>query len=415
MAKNVIFLVHGVGVHPAGWSNADDGPIKALSDAAEYYPGFSEQDPLSAAVEFVEIRYDDIFDDIRTRWAELAQSLNGKGLGIATPPILDSITEVLAQADGDSVIATHVLDVGMYVGFRLVQRLVQLRVASEMMKTIADHAAEDEGSRHYSVIAHSLGTTVAHDSIQRMATAGWLSDAEKLSGALADGGFTTDDLQRVVKRYGKNPFAPSNFKFDCLFQIANTSRLLSQTKPAYDSSVRPRFSSGPRNNAVHRFFNVDHVLDPIGKFRKHRAKEAWPRAASKATAMDLFDIDHIHDINVHGFAHYLFHPALHSRILTAAAPTRFKFPDFQTARARVADGGDFPRFAGKYVDDDLQDNVEAVLSTLSPNTLDKLPEWIEPKVRDYLGGIQISGTVMGWLKAVVGLNAALEELKESLS
>lgn len=415
MAKNVIFLVHGIGVHPEGWSKADDGPIRALSDAAEYYPGFSEQEPLSAAVEFVEIRYDDIFDDIRTRWAELANNLNGAGLPMATPPILDSITGALAQADGDSVIATHVLDVGMYVGFRLVQRLVQLRVASEMMKTIADHAGEDEGSRHYSVIAHSLGTTVAHDAIQRMATAGWLSDAEKLGDALADGNFSTDDLQRAVKRYGKNPFSPGNFKFDCLFQVANTSRLLSQTKPAYESSVRPRFSSGPRHNAVRRFFNVDHVLDPIGKFRKHRAKEAWPRAASKATAIDLFDIDHIHDINVHGFAHYLSHPALHSQILMAAAPTRFKFPDFQAAKKRLVEGGDFPRFTGKYVDDDMQDNVEAVLSALSPNTLDKLPSWIEPNVRDYLSGIPVSATVMGWLKTVVGLNAALDELKGSLS
>ena len=111
MAKNVIFLVHGIGVHAEGWSSADDGPVKALSKIAEYYPGFSEQEPLSGAIEFVEIRYDDIFDGIRTQWAQLAESLNGGSLPIATPAILQQITGIIAQAGGNSAIATHVLDV----------------------------------------------------------------------------------------------------------------------------------------------------------------------------------------------------------------------------------------------------------------------------------------------------------------
>ena len=64
MAKNVVFLIHGIGTHPEGWSQADDGPVKALSKAAEYYSDFSEQEPISGAIEFVEIRYDDIFDGV---------------------------------------------------------------------------------------------------------------------------------------------------------------------------------------------------------------------------------------------------------------------------------------------------------------------------------------------------------------
>lgn len=415
MAKNVVFLIHGVGVHPEGWSQAEDGPVVALSKAAEYYPGFSAQEPLSGAIEFVEIRYDDIFDAIRTRWARLAESLNAGSLPVATPEILGKITGAIAQAGGDSPIATHVLDVGLYVGFRIVQRLVQLRVASIMMNTIADHADEPEGSRNYFIVAHSLGTTVAHDAIQRMATTGWLAEADKVRELIEGSGVEIGDFERSVARYGKNPFAPGNFKFDGLFQIANTSRLLSQTKPAYESSVRPMFSSGPLNNAVRRFYNADHVLDPIGKFRKHRAKEAWPIAASNFTAVDLFDIDHIHDINVHGFSHYLVHPSVHAPLLFSAAPTRFKIADYQAAMARVADGGDFPRFGSRFLDEDFRDNVESALSKLSPNTLDQLPDSIKPKVLEYLGGVEVPGEIMDWLKTLVGLNNVLEELKEQSS
>lgn len=413
--KNVVFLIHGIGAHPEGWSEAEDGPIAAITKAAEYYPGFNANEPLTGAIEFVEIRYDDIFDNIRHQWAKLADGLSAGALPNATPNILHSITGVISHGGGDSFVATHVLDVGLYVSFRIVQRLVQLRVASKMMNTIADHAQEPEGSRNYFVVAHSLGTTIAHDAIQRMATTGWLTEADKVSGLIENSGFSIESFHRAVDRYGKNPFAPGNFKFDGIFQLCNTSRLLSQTKPAYESSVRPMFSSGPKNNAVRKFYNAEHVLDPIGKFKKHRAKEAWPVAASNFTATDLFDIDHLHSGNVHGFAHYMTHPAVHARLLFLAAPTRFTTADFQTALARIPDGGDFPRFSSRFLDENLRDSIEAQLSALSPNTLDQLPDFIEPQVRAFLGGIQVPNNVMDWLKTALGLKTVLDGVQEQFA
>jgi hypothetical protein len=415
MAKSIVFLVHGIGIHEEGWVQDQAGPVQALTKAAEHYSGFGPNEPLTDAVEFVEIRYDDIFDGIRQRWAALAEGLGASSLPGRTPELLQQVGSAIVQGGGGSVVATHVLDVGLYTGFRIVQRLVQLKVAALMMSKISGCLQEPEGSRSFVVVAHSFGTTVAHDAIQRMATSGWLADADRVRGLLQDSGLTLETFQHAVDRYGPNPFAPGNFKFDAIFQISNTSRLFSRTKPAYDSSVRPMFSGGPMNNAVRRFYNADHVLDPAGKIRKHRAKEAWPVSATNFTAVDLFDIDHIHDINVHDLGHYLSHPLVHAHLLFAAAPTRFKLADFQQAMGRVAEGGDFPRFGSKFLDEDLRNDIEGLLSALSPNTLDRLPDAIEPQVRTFLGGIDVPGNVMNWLKTAVGLKGVLDELKGRLT
>lgn len=36
MAKNVVFLIHGAGVHAGGWNRAEVGPVVALGKTAEH-------------------------------------------------------------------------------------------------------------------------------------------------------------------------------------------------------------------------------------------------------------------------------------------------------------------------------------------------------------------------------------------
>lgn len=367
MAKNVVFLVHGMGRHGAGWIAADGGPAATLSKVAEQYPAFPASNPLTNAIDFIEIRYDDIFDKILGQWAQLSQSL--ANLPEATPSAIRGVSAKLAGIDKpDNWFATHALDVAFYVGFKLVRRLVQLRVASQMMKAIADRGTTEDCS--FGLIAHSLGTAIAHDAIHRMGTTAWLRSTDQALASLNAQGVgdsvTTADIDAAKALYGEKVFAPGKFKFEAIFMMSNTSVLLHQEgENPFESIVRPRFSGGgPLSNACLEFVNIDHAFDPIGKVKRFRAEEAWTISASRGTAKDVFNVEHIHDANVHGLDHYLIHPEVHSRILRAMVPHRFSAEEARLARARAQPGGDFFRWGDKYQDEDLQEQALTALEAL---------------------------------------------------
>lgn len=365
MAKNVIFLVHGVGRHEEGWTTGENGPVSTLVDAANYYNGFSEQSPLTDSVEFIEIRYDDIFDKILSRWAELVDSLGN--LPEATPQAISEVRDKIAgQVNPDNWFAGQAMDVAFYTGFKLVRRLVQLRVATKIMKTVSDYSGEED--RKYGLIAHSLGTTVAHDAIHRMGTTAWLANTESALEALnaVDEGteaINIEQLKQGIKRYGRKPFAPGKFKFDAIYMISNTSKLLHRDTPSpKDSIVRPSFSKDEsvQKNACLRFFNIDHVLDPVSKISRFCSEEVWRRSASKKNAKDIFNVKHVHNANVHSLTHYLNHPLVHREIFSTFVPHRFTFDDFIKAKLRLSAGGDFPKWGEKYLDEDKQDKLEKI-------------------------------------------------------
>lgn len=371
MAKNTVFIIHGMGVHKPGWTADESGPIPVLARVANQYSGFSDQAPLSDVVEFKEISYNDVFTKILARWEELADEIKGK-LPEATPSAIKDITEKLAAVnEPDNWFSTHALDVVFYWGFPLIRRLVQLRVATKMMKTISQHAPRASGEdRKYILIAHSLGTTIAHDSIHKMAKTSWLGNEELSLAAVnamdPDDQVSAADLEAAISRFGIHPFGPGLFKFDAIYMISNTSRLLQKAaSSAYQSVVKPMFSAGgPTANSCRRLINVDHFLDPVSKIRRHRAEEAWPNAARFGTAKDMFDIRHIHDVNVHALEHYLIHPRVHGDILFEIAPTRFSNDDYRNAIARLESGGDFPTWGDDLLDEDLQDEIVAELEKL---------------------------------------------------
>ncbi|MDI9244724.1 hypothetical protein [Marinobacter sp. CHS3-4] len=368
MAKNVVFVIHGVGAHQEGWATADDGPVSTLVEAANAYPGFSEQDPLTNSLEFVEIRYDDIFDRVLGRWQGLAEGL--ADMPGASPQAIAQVRDAIIEYGDttESFFTSHGMDVVFYAGFALVRRLVQLTVATKIMKTVAEQGTKD---RRYAVLAHSLGTAVAHDAIHRMASTQWLSRYVK-SGArvlpeladLPDDPSAVDDL---LKRYKSNPFGPGKFTFDGIFMLANTSALLHGDTPSPERSlVRPRLAQpDPEQYMCSHFFNIDHKLDPIGKVKRFRAEEAWPTPAMFGLATDLFSIDHIHDVNVHGFSHYLAHPLVHRELFRLMVKHRFSDEDYVHAQERTRPGGDFPQLGDAYRDEDRQEELVGKLEGIA--------------------------------------------------
>jgi hypothetical protein len=369
MPKNVIFLVHGMGKHPEGWSGAKDGPVAALVEAAKAYPGFSDADPLSNSVEFVEIAYDDLFDRIVTQWQTLAADL--RAVSAFAPAQLAALTDAIAGLDpAQNWYASHALDVILYRGFAPVRRIVQLRVALQIMRTIADLGT---AGRRFGVIAHSLGTTVAHDALHRLTQAKWFQPAQRdllaaISGS--DAATLEADIARYRERYSGNPFGVGTLEFSAIVMLANTSRLLHEgdvPDPA-KSNVRPPLAEpDPQRFICRRFVNARHVLDPVGQVKAFRSEAEWPAAAARGLTRDVFGLKHVHDVNVHGFCHYLCHPLVHREIFLRLVPERFDGAGYQMAGQRVTGDGDFPQWGEKYRDEDQQDAILAKLGPLGSN------------------------------------------------
>jgi len=304
MTKNVIFFVHGVGRHADGWARAPGGPIHALKQAANQYACFQGLD-LEDLLDMVEIRYDDIFDAHLKQWAELADELK---LSPASSAAFNRVSELLRRVDDDdNLFAQYGGDVILYTAFKLIARRVRLKVNGVISQKVTEAL---NASRHqpgpdpeFSIVGHSLGTTIVHDSLQQLAMNDWLpqDDAELQQSGLDDK--QRAQLGQLMQNPGNNPYAVGNFKWDGVFMVSNTSRLLHQTSDdPYKSLVQP-------GRAIRYFFNIDHELDPVSKVKRFRVPTSWNR--SRAVTVE---VDHVHEVNIHGYAHYLKRPAVHRLI-----------------------------------------------------------------------------------------------------
>jgi hypothetical protein len=155
----VAIRVHGVGNdagEPPGGADSKTWAadhIRLLTDACAAFPGVTASD---VAIESV--LYDDVFRAHALTRQALAEQFAG------TP--LESFTSWM-KAAGDGGFAWGSLrDVAQYRLLKPVRQHVTTSVASQLANIIKKHGLE----QHYSIVAHSLGTAVAHDSLQALAT-----------------------------------------------------------------------------------------------------------------------------------------------------------------------------------------------------------------------------------------------------
>ena len=288
---NVLFLLHGVGRHAKGWSR---DPVAALQAAMRLYPEcFERGKSLDQYLTVVEIKYDDIFDTVLDRWAELAAAL-------PTPSgafnWTRKVTQLLAKAgDERNLFARYGGDVLLYCGFALVARAARLRINSLIASTIAE---KSEGKPpKFALAAHSLGTAVAQDALYQLATGRWVSDDEQLTAdenfvpALAS---TAPPRELAVNLHG-------------LFLVSDTSPVLHQC--GYYSELE-------RNGVYdcHAVWSMNHKLDPISSVGGAFQPGPW-----RPDRKDV-RVKHFHSENIHDFAHYLAHPAVHSEIFRLLIP-----------------------------------------------------------------------------------------------
>lgn len=275
---DVVFLVHGMGHHPANW-HAD-----AETKLRELYARYTRLSriPFDERFRIVPIQYDDVFRRLVRDWQQNAAALGpvADNLGAAAVENLVGWLRNASTADNNFV-WTHAADVLMYRLFFSVRQEIKTSVAGAIAREIDALPA----SASWSIIAHSLGSAVVHDSLDMLWT-----------GRKEDGTPTG--------------FQPRQEQALLVAMISNVCRVLQTNPKAYDGTVKPG-RAGQKGRGCLNYLSCRHKLDPFCIPKMFRPNE-WPDPDSAERGVYRYvEIDHIHQVNVHDFNHYLDNPNVH--------------------------------------------------------------------------------------------------------
>jgi hypothetical protein len=275
-----------MGKHDDDWA---DLPIQKLE---ELYNSFDRDPPLltrktfQERIQTVPLRYDNVFRETLQEWADNNETLGQHADGLGA----DVITRLTGWLDNDDLTTfawTHAADVLLYRGSSLMRERVKVHVANQLATAIHDAIQADDS---WSVLAHSLGTSVLMDSLHALFT-------HEFPGL--PGGFN-----------------PQNAQANLVMMVANVSRVLQTTPAAYDSTVKPGVP-GAADRGCQLYLNAAHSLDPF-LVPKPFDPERWPDQDPVPNALyKRIGLSHIHQANVHDLEHYLEHPALHIPLFRA--------------------------------------------------------------------------------------------------
>jgi pimeloyl-ACP methyl ester carboxylesterase len=275
----VILLVHGMGVHGSDWAK---DAIAGLTKAAKTYQldGKLGATIKKGAVAIKTVEYDSQFTQILGRWGNDSRTLADyiAANSLAVPANLISW---LNNADNteNNFLWSHVIDVILYRFFSEITTSVRVHVMQQIAQAWKD-ALDIDSTARVTIVAHSLGTSVAHDSLALLSTKppqgcdGFLAGDRRLAG---------------------------------IFMVANVSRELETLPQVYDSTIAPPSVRGS-NAYTAELFNVHHELDPFTAPRPF--KPAWG-------GNDYSDITTtaIREFNTHSFERYIDDPRFHVPLL----------------------------------------------------------------------------------------------------
>ena len=279
-SKHKIFFVHGVGDDAGKWSTRIREDFEKLFDSYPRPPGGQ---PFAAMFETHEVLYNDLFDAWRQRIAQDA----GKALkelaagGLPNETIL-RLFQAGQAAGGGGFFRTHALDVLQYRFLELIDMPVRVAVDKAIKSELPNN--EFGVPVGWSVIAHSLGTSVVHDMLHQV-----------FNPASAEENATLFQPRAVL-------------------MLANVSQLLHNPKvlgagvDAYKSFVRPRARTS--DGACRYLLSAANRLDPIAFAGDYDPPADW-RAQAGDRFLDLEFTAFPKSRNVHGYAEYLAHPAVH--------------------------------------------------------------------------------------------------------
>lgn len=279
-----LFVIHGMGVFDDTWSKPVE---KQLGDIYKQYDGLSSV-PQKTRFTIHPIRYDDILSDLVKKWQTDATAISKLSEGVSAAKA-DALVGWLKTA-GEGFPWTHAADVLLYRCFSDVREAVVVTVANQMLKVINADLKKDQDVR-WGVLAHSLGTAVAHDALHAL--------------------WTTQFGPGVA-------ISPADVKAAFVVMVANVSRALETDADVLTSTVQPGKASNATRGCLN-FVTARHALDPFTIPRMFDPEE-WPDAETvQQGRYRSIRVNHFRDRNIHGLKHYLSHPAVHiplMRLLT---------------------------------------------------------------------------------------------------
>ena len=285
MSKHTLFLVHGMGIHKdAAWS---DETWKKIVECSERYPHFKSVKKLEDYAEPYPVGYDDLMRGTLARWNRQATEFGDfmRGNELQAADSLDWLAGFTGTEAG--FLSSHVADVIIYRFFKQASAQIRSQVQLKIFERVKA-GKEVDVDASFSLMSHSLGTSVTHDALAEMAFAPTI-------GA------------------HPNTFDVKNFQFKSLHLLANVSRLLQTTVKAYKSPVRPG-SNGSTKRYCDKMYCHRHELDPIIK-PKPFAPVAW------GANFTMTNLRHYRAWNVHGWLHYLDHPEVHIPLIRSISKT----------------------------------------------------------------------------------------------
>lgn len=278
---NRLFLIHGMGKHEEGWHEA---VVEVLREVYGRYR-VSKFVSFDDRFKIVPLGYDDVLRDLLAMWKGGGEEVGVLAEGVQAEQV-ESLVGWLREVDPDELTWSHAADVLFYRLFFDVRQTVRTTVARKIAEEISDLKANET----WSMIAHSLGTAVAHDALDTLWT-----------GQLPGDGAGTG-------------LSAAQNKAQLVMMVANVSRVLETSPDVYESTVRPGDANDPASGCFH-YLSTRHSLDPFTIPRRFDPVN-WPSPDSIEQGRYLpLRVWHLHDANVHGFEHYLINPMVHVPML----------------------------------------------------------------------------------------------------
>jgi len=275
MSKPIVLLIHGMGTHPL--DNMTREFKTGLIEAAKGF-GMDAFDP-DESMDIVEYNYSETLDNIRKKLAEDAQEiLDLFPDGTPGVEIVQKLLEFQANFSEDELAYTHWLDVVLYSLYY--GEAIRVELARKL-----NNLFKEAANRRVHVIAHSLGTAVLHDTLDKF---------YKVLGPGEEGG----DYP-YLRAGGHN--------LKTMWTFANISNLVSVLNNVADQGSTV-VRSGP-TGCTDSLYNIYHTLDPFCWFEPYKEDTVTIESGRH------FETKIVRKKNTHSFQEYVANPEVAKYLL----------------------------------------------------------------------------------------------------
>ena len=293
--KPIVLLVHGMGGgKPPSQSSKQLGDfgksfVKAANSSLKAFNRHSG-DSIAKLAQIEEFYYNDTFEKIAQAMSDRSQSVKSRFKQLHSlfpdpkgflPHFIGAYSGWESKFSKDEFFYTHWLDVLFYMTY------IGEPIRIKLQKRLADLISQTRDASKIHIVAHSLGTAVVHDALQKLYPPGAQPPQD------GDDWFSVEDHQ-----------------LGSIWMISNVSKLINSITrfpdpTASTSTVKP----GPGGCAI-RFYNVRHELDPFTFIESFRPRNDGSWVSHETYDLEYRDIatELVLNANTHDFAQYVSDP-----------------------------------------------------------------------------------------------------------